>query len=273
MPPLPPDPALVSAYAEDGAVLLRGAFTGWVDTLVDGVTRLEADPSEYFDDNGTADDPGRFWDDYCNWPRIPEFQRFAFESDAAAIAADLMGSETVQLFHEHVLVKEAGAPRTTPWHCDAPYYFVDGHQTVSLWIPLDPVGIDSTLRLVRGSHLWDEAVHPISWTTGDGFYGDDATAHSGGFQPAPDPDADPDRFEVLEWAVEPGDAIAFHYRTVHGAHGSPDLRRAFSLRVVGDDARYVARSGETSPPYPGHDMVDGQRLREDWFPILPLGRR
>jgi len=251
-------------------VVLRGAFSSWVDTLIEGVVRLEANPSEYFDDNGTTGDAGRFWDDYCNWPRIPEFERFAFESDAAAIAGDLMRSETVQLFHEHVLVKEAGAPRPTPWHCDAPYYFVDGRQTVSLWIPLDPVGIGSTLRLVRGSHLWEEPVHPVSWTTGDGFYGDDATTRSGGFQPAPDPDAEPDRFEVLEWAVEPGDAIAFHYRTVHGAHGSPDLRRAFSLRFVGDDARYVARPGRTSPPYPGHEMVDGQRLREDWFPMMSV---
>jgi len=53
----------------------------------------------------------------------------------------------------------------------------------------------------------------------------------------------------------------------------PDLRsttrrRAFSLRLVGDDARYVERPGRTSPPFPGHDMVAGQRLREDWFPRL-----
>ncbi|MEO1704804.1 MAG: phytanoyl-CoA dioxygenase, partial [Pseudomonadota bacterium] len=24
----------------------------------------------------------------------------------------------------------------------------------------------------------------------------------------------------------------------------------------------------TSPPFPGHDMVAGQRLREDWFPVM-----
>jgi hypothetical protein len=41
-----------------------------------------------------------------------------------------------------------------------------------------------------------------------------------------------------------------------------------SLRLLGDDARYVERPGPTSPPFPGHDMVAGQRLREDWFPML-----
>ncbi|MEC7141397.1 MAG: phytanoyl-CoA dioxygenase, partial [Pseudomonadota bacterium] len=49
-------------------------------------------------------------------------------------------------------------------------------------------------------------------------------------------------------------------------------RRAFSLRFVGDDARYVERPGRTSPPFPGHDMQPGQRLREDWFPVV-VGQR
>ena len=265
------DEEVIAAFAADGAVCLRGLFADWVDVLAAGVARNEAEPSEFFDDNGTADDPGRFWDDYCNWQRIPEYERFAFESEAGVVAAELMRSGTVQLFHEHVLVKEPGAPRHTPWHSDSPYYFVEGPQTVSIWIPLDPVPLESTLRFIRGSHLWDAAVHPVSWTTGDGFYGDDETTDSGDFQPAPDPDAEPERYDILEWAVEPGDAVAFHFDTVHGARGSTNLRRAFSLRVVGDDARYVQRRGRTSPPFDGHDMVDGQRLREDWFPMLPVG--
>jgi hypothetical protein len=40
------------------------------------------------------------------------------------------------------------------------------------------------------------------------------------------------------------------------------------LRLLGDDARYVTRPGRTSPPFPGHDMVEGQVLRQDWFPFL-----
>ena len=75
---------------------------------------------------------------------------------------------------------------------------------------------------------------------------------------------------VLEWSMEPGDAVAFDYRVLHGARGntSAQRRRAFSLRLVGDDARYVERPGRTSPPFPGHDMEAGQRLREDWFPVI-----
>jgi ectoine hydroxylase-related dioxygenase (phytanoyl-CoA dioxygenase family) len=70
-----------------------------------------------------------------------------------AIAGALMGSRKVQIFHDHVLVKESATPKPTPWHQDMPYYCVDGMQTASYWIPLDPVSEDNTLRLVLGSHL------------------------------------------------------------------------------------------------------------------------
>lgn len=64
--------------------------------------------------------------------------------------------------------------------------------------------------------------------------------------------------------------ILFHFRTVHGARGNLQnrRRRAFSMRWVGDDGHYTERPGRTSPPYSGHGMVEGQRLREDWFPVL-----
>ena len=67
-----------------------------------------------------------------------------------------------------------------------------------------------------------------------------------------------------------GDAVLFDFRTVHGAHGNLQdrRRRAFSMRWVGDDGHYCERPGKTSPPYPGHGMHDGDRLREDWFPVL-----
>ena len=36
-----------------------------------------------------------------------------------------MQSTTVQLFHDHVLVKAAGTLKPTPWHTDGPYYFCE----------------------------------------------------------------------------------------------------------------------------------------------------
>ena len=84
------------------------------------------------------------------------------------------------------------------------------------------------------------------------------------------PDIDAGGFEILGPALLPGDAIAFNYRTVHGAAGKTGTarRRAFSCRFVGDDAHFILRPGRTSPPYPGIGQQTGERLREDWFPTV-----
>lgn len=260
------DETACDAYAGLGAICLRNVFTDWVEVLRDGVTRNHDHPGPYFAENVIAGDEGRFWDDYCNWERIPEFHRFITESNAAQLAARVMCSQTAQFFHDHVLVKEPNTPKPTPWHQDAPYYFVDGTQTVSFWLPLDPVSKMETLRLVAGSNRWPKMVLPVKWIDDAEFYG----AQSDQYMTLPDlGDAGNDE-TILEWEMQPGDAVLFDFRTVHGARGNLQnhRRRAFSMRWVGDDGRYVERPGRTSPPYPGHDMQDGQKLREDWFPVL-----
>ncbi|MGX9354522.1 phytanoyl-CoA dioxygenase family protein [Roseobacteraceae bacterium S113] len=255
----------ISAFQRDGAVVIRGLFKDHVETLRRGVAENMEAPGPYAAENLKPGQPGRFFDDYCNWQRIPAFEQVIRESQAADVAAALMGSAQVQLFHDHVLVKEPGTTRETPWHQDGPYYFVSGRQTVSFWAPLDPVR-EASLRCVAGSHLWDKPVLPTRWLNEDTFY-----PNPEDYRPVPDPDAE--GMEVLEWAMEPGDAVAFHFDCLHGARGntSGTRRRAFSLRLLGDDARYTERPGRTSPPFPGHDMTQGQKLREDWFPVIRQG--
>ena len=252
----------VAAYARDGAVLIRGLWRDWVDVIAAGIARNMADPGPYASENLKPGEAGRFFDDYCNWDRIPEFAQVIRNSEVAQVAGRLMGSSYVQLFHDHVLVKEPGTAKPTPWHQDGPYYFVEGRQSVSFWSPVDPVRAAS-LRCVAGSHLWPREVLPTRWLAETAFYPDPDR-----YMAVPDPDAEGMR--VLEWEMQPGDAVAFHFRTLHGARGNAvgTRRRAFSLRLVGEDARVVDRPGRTSPPYPGHGMAAGERLREDWFPVL-----
>ena len=157
------DEQACEAYRQLGAICLRGVFADWVEPLRQGVQRNHDEPGPYFSENVVNGDPGRFWDDYCNWQRIPEFHRFVTESNAAQLAAQIMGSEKAQFFHDHVLVKEANTPKPTPWHQDAPYYFAEGRQTVSFWLPLDPVSENETLRLVAGSNRWPKLVLPVKW--------------------------------------------------------------------------------------------------------------
>ena len=254
--------AMVEAYHRDGAVLVKGLWADWVALLRAGISANMANPSTAQMATLKPGEPGTFFDDYCNWTRIAEFEAVIRQSEVADVAAALMRSQRVQLFHDHVLVKEPGTTKATPWHTDGPYYFVEGAQTVSFWSPLDPVSA-ATLRCVAGSHRWARDVLPTRWLSQTDFYPDSAQ-----YMPVPDPEAEGMR--ILEWQMEPGDAVAFHFRTLHGARGNTATtrRRAFLLRLVGDDARYVQRPGPTSPPFPGHDMLPGQPLREDWFPQL-----
>ncbi len=254
--------SVIDAYQRDGAVLVRGLFKDWIDEIAAGIEQNMAEPGPYAAENLTDGERGRFFDDYCNWTRIAPFEQVIRSSPAADVAAQLMGSGQAQFFHDHVLVKEPGTTKATPWHQDGPYYFVEGQQTVSFWTTVEPV-TDATLRCVAGSHLWPKPVLPTRWLKEDSFY-----PNEDDYIPVPDPDAEAMR--VLEWALEPGDAVAFNFKTLHGARGNTSTarRRAFSLRFVGDDARFVERPGRTSPPFPGHGMSAGERLREDWFPVI-----
>jgi ectoine hydroxylase-related dioxygenase (phytanoyl-CoA dioxygenase family) len=260
-------PEMIETYQAEGVVLIKGLFCDWVEELRAGVEVNMATPGPYGSENLKPGEAGRFFDDYCNWQRIEQFERVIRQSDAAEVAGKLMRSDYVQLFHDHVLVKEPGTSKPTPWHQDGPYYFVQGKQNVSFWSPLDPVK-EASLRCVAGSHLWEKEVLPTRWLAETNFYAD-----SEKYMAVPDPDApavDSQAMVVREWEMEPGDAVAFNFGTLHGARGntSSHRRRAFSLRLLGEDARFVERSGRTSPPYPDHQMVAGQRLREDWFPVL-----
>ena len=255
----------IQDFHKNGAAVLRGVFTDWVETLRAGIAANMDEPAPnariYQGENGG----GRFFVDYCNWDRIPEYRDFIFNSPAAEIGAELMDSRAVQLFHEHVLVKEAATGVPTPWHQDAPYYCVDGPKTLSLWIPLDEVARETTLEFIAGSHKWGKFYRPQR------FNGEPLNANDG-LEELPDIDANKNDYEVIGWEVSPGDAIAFDYRTVHGAPANTSQttqRRAFSLRLLGDDVRFARREGlVTSPPFNQVTLNHGDALVADEFPML-----
>ncbi|MFJ9989245.1 phytanoyl-CoA dioxygenase family protein [Pseudomonas putida] len=258
----------IEDFQRDGAVVLRGVFKDWIERLREGFEQNLAEPSAFAIENVGAGESGRFFEDYCNWQRIPAFTDFVRNSPAAGLAGELMGARQVQVFHDHILVKEPGTNKPTPWHQDLPYYCVDGQQTASYWIPLDPVSSSNTLSVVLGSHRWPKPVRPKRWASNSDFYG--ATDAAGQSLYMDMPDVENGEFAILSPQMEPGDAVVFDFRTVHGAAGNTGSgrRRAFSTRFLGDDARYVQRPGRTSPPFPGIDLRDGDRMREDWFPVV-----
>jgi ectoine hydroxylase-related dioxygenase (phytanoyl-CoA dioxygenase family) len=252
-------------FRRDGAVCVRGAFSPADVELVErGIERSLAEPSERALVASRPDDPGRFFEDFCNWDRIPEFEEFIRTSPAAAIAADLMGSQTVRLFHDHLLVKEPGTRQRTPWHQDQPYYNVEGAQNCSMWMPVDPVDAESTVEFVAGSHLGP-------WLMPRTFMDDQAKWFpEGSLEELPDIEGDRGAFRILSWELEPGDAIFFHMLTLHAAGGATRRRRAFSVRFLGDDATHAPREWKTSPEFPGlaDELPAGAKMDNRRFPVL-----
>ena len=260
-------PEDVATFQRDGVVCLPGAFTDWVELLRAGLERNLADPLSYaFPVESTREGaPGRFFDSYCNWQRIPEYAAYVERSAAAAMAGQFMGSAHAQYFHEHVFLKEPGTQAATPWHQDLPYYCVDGRKSVSIYVALDPIAEAWAVRFVTGSHLWPKLCYPRVFLGGGDFNTEDSE-----MEPMPDIEADPATYPTVGWDLAPGDAILFNFRTAHGASAVEvgARRRAFVTRWMGDDMTYCERPGETSPPYENHGMQPGDPMREDWFPIL-----
>ncbi len=135
-------------FRVQGAICVRELFAPHeMATITTVVEDMLARPSPRAK---TASRPGEpaFFEDFCNWQQHPSLMTLLRESRLAEVAATLMGSSTVRLYHDHVLAKEPGAQQPTPWHQDQPYYNIDGRQNVSAWIPIDPVARSTTLEFV-----------------------------------------------------------------------------------------------------------------------------
>ncbi|TWR91358.1 phytanoyl-CoA dioxygenase family protein [Pseudomonas saxonica] len=254
-------------FARDGVVVVRGLFKDWIEPLREAVAYNLNNPGPLFKNYTPQQTTGRFLGDYCNWSNNPGYSAFIRQSPVAQLARELMGSQRVRIFHEHMLVKEAGNNKPTPWHHDAPYYCVKAQQSLSLWLPLDPVARDSSVEFVGGSHRWGKLFRPRKFTGVD--YDHDAAQ----LETMPDIEGHREDYRILGWDLEPGDAIAFDYLTVHGAPGnrsSEHSRRVISTRWLGDQAQYVDRGGETSPPYPHLSGVlkTGDPLPQSEFPFI-----
>jgi ectoine hydroxylase-related dioxygenase (phytanoyl-CoA dioxygenase family) len=261
------DDAVVAQFQRDGAVCIRQLLTqDELALLRDGIEANLAAPSPRAKVASRPDDPGRFFEDFCNWQDIDAFRRFIFEAPLAQLAQRLMGSQTVRLYHDHLLVKEPGTRQRTPWHQDQPYYNIEGMQNVSMWIPADPVRRHSTLEFVAGSHLGP-------WLMPRSFMQNEAKWFpEGSLADLPDVEADRSKFPIIGWEIEPGDVVCFHMLTLHAAGGvdGDRRRRVFSVRFLGDDIRHAPRRWVTSPEFPGlaQELPAGATMDHALFPLL-----
>ncbi len=144
----------ITAYQSNGHILLRNlaaleeiavyrkVINGAVDRYNTETRKLEER-----DTYGKA-----FLQIFNLWEKDEAVRRFVLAKRFARVAAELMGCESVRIYHDQALYKEPGGG-FTPWHQDQYYWPLDTDQTITMWMPLvdltEEMGI---MKFASGSH-------------------------------------------------------------------------------------------------------------------------
>lgn len=264
----------VEAFQQQGATVVRGLVSPyWIEELRSVYAELAEtayDLTDYYGEQEPVAAPPRsslLKDD--NWMHHATIRRFLFESPIAEAAARVMRSHTARIYEDLLIARAAGTDLSTPWHQDEPQWPVSGRQLSSVWLSLETATRDTgALRFVAGSHRGPLYI-PYVPEAQRHLLEPDMPCFTGG--PVPDVDAEPDRFPVVCFDTEPGDAIIFHPRALHGAFGSDPRRprRTFSIRFLGDDVRWLPKSSVfldwlKDISLREGDPISGERFPEIW---------
>jgi ectoine hydroxylase-related dioxygenase (phytanoyl-CoA dioxygenase family) len=86
------------------------------------------------------------------WREDELVKELVFSKRLAKIAADLMQTDGVRIYHDQALFKEGGGG-ITPWHADQYYWPLETDKTVTAWIPLQATSLElGPLEFSAGSH-------------------------------------------------------------------------------------------------------------------------
>ena len=163
-----------------------------------------------------------------------------------------------------MLVKEAATRQPTPWHQDQPYYNVDGSQTCSVWMPVDPVPRSATLEFVAGSHLgpW---LMPRTFMDGQASW-----FPEGALADLPDIEADRADFPIIGWELEPGDAVFFNMLTLHASGPTTAFGGRSRCASSATTSPTLPARWKTSPEFPGltDELHAGAAMDHPLFPVV-----
>ena len=207
-----------------------------------------------------------FYQDLYN-PRVLDGYRAMLEaSPIPEVCARLWGTPDVWFMYEQVFLKEGGETRRTPWHQDGSYLPIGGRDTAVAWITFDPVAKEDALEFVPGSHR-GKIYNGSSFELGD----DTAPLFRDSDLPRlPDIEAERARWDMVSWAVTPGDIIIFDVNTLHGGAATHPggRRRTLTLRFFGDRATYAPKGKRRNLPNVSgmsERLQPGEPFRDDAF--------
>lgn len=178
--------------------------------------------------------------------------------------ADLWGSKHVWYFAEEVFLKAGGKGGRTPWHQDTSYLPWRGDHWANTWISFEAVPKKNALEVVRGSHRgprYDGTTFKSPEDPTDPLHGGDALPR------LPDIEAerrrDPNAYDILSWATQPGDVLVLHPGSLHG--GAPvdadfPARHTIVFRFFGDDATFHPLPDESRSGYAREGVLFNEHL-------------
>jgi ectoine hydroxylase-related dioxygenase (phytanoyl-CoA dioxygenase family) len=166
------------------------------------------------------------------WAADPRFRAHAANPTLCAMAAQLMATDVVRVWHDQIQYKPARSGGPTNWHQDHPYWpILQPADLVSAWVALDDATIENgCMRMVPRSHRWGPHKGGTIGTRAD-------------FSPDYDPALVPadESIEIVPCEVPKGHAMFHHCLTWHGSppNPSPRPRRAIAVHYMPGHTRYV----------------------------------
>jgi ectoine hydroxylase-related dioxygenase (phytanoyl-CoA dioxygenase family) len=268
--------SMIDEFERDGVICVRGLIDMplverlrlAVDDILEDPSAMAVDSPDTGPANGIARKAARFRQAMNGWMRSDAYHDLVFNSPVPRVASELMKSKAVRILYDQTLVKEPKSNVPVEWHHDLPFWPVSGDQICSTWIALDEVTKDNgPVFYVRGSHKWSQRYRPTVPDTPEfralGLLNLDLPAAPNYFE---EPSAD-----LITWDMQPGDALVFTARTLHGSGAnthSDRARRAIAPRFVGDDGRYVAGMHVLNLSFPTQPALHtGDELNDPLFPV------
>jgi ectoine hydroxylase-related dioxygenase (phytanoyl-CoA dioxygenase family) len=191
--------------------------------------------------------PGTLYGDLANADAFPAYRQVNQQTVIPRLVSAVWGKPDVWYMYEQIFLKTGGTDKPaarTPWHQDESYLPVTGSDLAVVWVSFEALSAAESLEFVVGSHRG---------TLHDGSRFDPADDTlplygTGELPRLPDIEADRAAYEIVSFAVEPGDVVIFHPAMLHGgAPIGPDKHRStLSLRYFGEDARVALRPGDTA---------------------------
>jgi hypothetical protein len=149
-------PDHIRQFREDGFIKLKNVLSPEaIEYYGEAVTRYTLDHNPVKDKPlDQRDTYGKAFIQVSNiWEHDPVVREFSFSKRLARIAAELMGTTGVRMWHDQALYKEAGGG-FTPWHADQQYWPMSSALSCTVWIPLQATPLDmGPLVFAKGTHL------------------------------------------------------------------------------------------------------------------------